>query len=124
MVISPRGDTKGSMDKGRVETFSDGAFAIAITLLALTIAQSSDFGHLAHQLRSDGPRLSPTWSASRSSAPCGSITTVFTHLRAVNKGLFYFNLFLLMTIAFIPYPTEVFGEALSRNQGATTAAVF
>jgi uncharacterized membrane protein len=29
------------MNKGRVETFSDGAFAIAITLLVLTIAQPS-----------------------------------------------------------------------------------
>jgi hypothetical protein len=29
-----------------------------------------------------------------------------------------------MTIVFIPYPTEVFGEALSRRHGATTAAVF
>lgn len=29
-----------------------------------------------------------------------------------------------MTIVFIPYPTEVFGEALSRSQGTTTTAVF
>ena len=50
--------------------------------------------------------------------------TIFTHLRVVNRGMFYFNLLLLMTIVFIPYPTEVFGEALSRSQGATTAAVF
>jgi uncharacterized membrane protein len=50
--------------------------------------------------------------------------TIFTHLRMVNRGLFCFNLLLLTTIVFIPYPTEVFGEALSRNQGATTAAVF
>ena len=29
-----------------------------------------------------------------------------------------------MTIVFIPYPTEVFGEALRRGHGAQTAAVF
>ncbi len=29
-----------------------------------------------------------------------------------------------MTIVFIPYPTEVFGEALRRHEGARTAAVF
>jgi uncharacterized membrane protein len=113
------------MDKGRVETFSDGVFAIAITLLVLTIAQPSDFEHVAHQLTKRWPSLAAhvvnfmiigiMWVNHH---------TIFTHLRVVNRGQFYFNLLPLMTIVFIGYPTEVFGEALSRSQGATTAAVF
>ena len=113
------------MDKGRVETFSDGVFAIAITLLVLTIAQPNDFGHLAHQLVRRWPSLA-AYAVSFTVIGIMWVNhhTIFTHLRVVNRGLFYFNLLLLMTIVFIPYPTEVFGEALSRSQGATTAAVF
>ena len=113
------------MDKGRVETFSDGVFAIAITLLVLTIAQPSDFGRLAHQLVNRWPSLAAyVVSFTVIGIMWVNHHTIFTHLRVVNRGLFYFNLLLLMTIVFIPYPTEVFGEALSRSRGATTAAVF
>lgn len=113
------------MDKGRVETFSDGVFAIAITLLVLTIAQPSDFEHLAHQLTKRWPSLAAyVVSFIIIGIMWVNHPTIFTHLRVVNRGLFYFNLLLLMTVVFIPYPTEVFGEALSRSQGATTAAVF
>ena len=50
--------------------------------------------------------------------------TILSHLDRIDRGLFYLNLLLLMTIVFIPYPTGVFGEALRRGQGARTAAIF
>jgi len=113
------------MNKGRLETFSDGVFAIAITLLVLTIAQPTNYDHLAHQL---GHRLPALAAYAVSFLVIGIMWlnhhTIFSHLRLVDRGMFYWNLLLLMTIVFIPYPTEVFGEALSRGQGATTAAVF
>jgi TMEM175 potassium channel family protein len=113
------------MNKGRLEAFSDGVFAIAITLLVLTIARPTDYGHLAHQL---GHRLPALAAYAVSFLVIGIMWlnhhTIFSHLRLVDRGMFYWNLLLLMTIVFIPYPTEVFGEALSRGQGATTAAVF
>ena len=113
------------MNKGRVETFSDGVFAIAITLLVLTIAQPSNYANLAHQL---GERLPSLAAYAVSFLVIGIMWlnhhTVFTHLRVVDRGIFYWNLLLLMTIVFIPYPTEVFGEALRRGEGARTAAVF
>ncbi len=113
------------MNKARVETFSDGVFAIAITLLVLTIAQPDDYRVLASQLGERWPSLA---AYVVSFAVIGIMWmnhhTVFTHLRRVDRGMYYWNLLLLMTIVFIPYPTEVFGEALRRGQGATTAAVF
>jgi len=112
------------MNKARVETFSDGVFAIAITLLVLTIAQPDDFVHLRQNLLHRWPSLAAY-------AVCFVVIgimwvnhhTVFSHLQRIDRGLFYWNLMLLMTIVFIPYPTEVFGEALVRHEGARTAAV-
>ena len=112
------------MNKGRVEAFSDGVFAIAITLLVLTIAQPSNYAHLAHRL---GQRLPSLAAYAVSFLVIGIMWlnhhTVFTHLRVVDRGIFYSNLLLLMTIVFIPYPTEVFGEALRQGEGARTAAI-
>jgi uncharacterized membrane protein len=113
------------MNRGRLEAFSDGVFAIAITLLVLTIAQPSNYAHLAHQLSQRLPSLA---AYAVSFAVIGIMWlnhhTIFTQLKEVDRGIFYLNLVLLMTIVFIPYPTEVFGEALSRGQGAETAAIF
>ncbi|MBV8162081.1 MAG: DUF1211 domain-containing protein, partial [Acidimicrobiia bacterium] len=45
------------MSKSRVEAFSDGVFAIAITLLVLTIAEPSSYRDLGHQLWDRWPSL-------------------------------------------------------------------
>jgi uncharacterized membrane protein len=111
------------MSRERVEAFSDGVFAIAITLLVLTIAQPTDYQHLAAQLGDRWPALAAYLV---SFAIIGVMWlnhhTVFSHIEHIDRGLFYCNLVLLMTIVFIPYPTGVFGEALRRSQGAETAA--
>jgi uncharacterized membrane protein len=115
------------VNKARVETFSDGVFAIAITLLVLTIAQpgAGDYLHLRHALLERWPSLA---AYAVSFVVIGIMWvnhhTVFSHVQRVDRGLFYWNLWLLMTIVFIPYPTEVFGQALRLHQGARTAAVF
>jgi uncharacterized membrane protein len=114
------------MNKARVETFSDGVFAIAITLLVLTIAQpvTKDYLDLRHALLDRWPSLA---AYAVSFVVIGIMWlnhhTVFSHLQRLDRGLFYWNLGLLMTIVFIPYPTEVFGEALRLGHGARTAAV-
>jgi uncharacterized membrane protein len=115
------------MNKGRVEAFSDGIFAIAITLLVLTIAlpNTADYDHLARQLGERWPSLAAyVVSFLVIGIMWVNHHTVFTHLRAIDRGMFYCNLLLLMTIVFIPYPTEVFGEALRLGPGARTAAIF
>lgn len=113
------------MSKVRLEAVSDGVFAIAITLLVLTIPAPTDYRHLGRQLGDHWPALAAyvvtfaiigiMWFNHQS---------IFAHFERVDRGLFYLNLLLLMTIAFLPYPTGVLGEALRNGDGARTAAVF
>ncbi len=113
------------MSKARLETFSDGVFAIAITLLVLTIGPPSKYRILAQQLGHRWPSLA---AYVVSFVVIGIMWlnhhTIFGHLERIDRGVFYLNLLLLMTIVFIPYPTGVFGEALRRQEGARTAAIF
>jgi uncharacterized membrane protein len=112
------------VNKSRVEAFSDGVFAIAITLLVLTVAQPHSYQDLAHELGTQWPSLA---AYIVSFAVIGIMWinhhSVFMHLEHVDRGLLYFNLLLLMTIAFLPYPTGVLGQALAKGQGTRTAAV-
>jgi uncharacterized membrane protein len=113
------------MNKARVETFSDGVFAIAITLLVLTIAVPTNYRELGHQLADRWPSLA---AYVVSFAIIGIMWlnhhSLFSSFERIDRGLFYLNLLLLLTITFLPYPTGVLGEALARGQGAETAAVF
>lgn len=47
--------------------------------------------------------------------------SIFVHFARADRGLVYLNLVLLLTVAFIPYPTEVFGDALRQGHGARVA---
>jgi uncharacterized membrane protein len=113
------------MNKGRVEAFSDGVFAFAITLLVVTISQPNNYGHLWHDLSTRWPSLA---AYVVSFAIIGIMWlnhhSVFAHFAKVDRGVVFFNLLLLMTVAFLPYPTGVLGQALARGAGERTAAVF
>jgi uncharacterized membrane protein len=113
------------VNKTRVEAVSDGIFAIAITLLVLTISEPNDFTHLSSELGQRWPSLA---AYVVSFAVIGIMWfnhhSIFSYLAAVDAGLFYLNLLLLMTIAFLPYPTGVLGKALREGHGAKAAAVF
>jgi uncharacterized membrane protein len=112
------------MNKSRVEAFSDGVFAFAITLLVVTIAQPTDYRRLAHDLAQRWPSLA---AYVVSFAVIGIMWlnhhSVFGHFGRVDRGLVYLNLLLLMTVAFLPFPTGVLGQALARGHGERTAAV-
>jgi uncharacterized membrane protein len=112
------------VNKARVEAFSDGVFAIAITLLVLTVAQPRTYRNLSHELGTQWPSLA---AYIVSFAVIGIMWinhhSVFMHLEYVDRGVLYINLLLLMTIAFLPYPTGVLGQALAKGQGTRTAAV-
>jgi uncharacterized membrane protein len=99
-------------------------FAIAITLLVLTISRPDDFGHLGHSLTKQWPGLA---AYVVSFAVIGIMWlnhhSIFGLFARLDRPVVYLNLLLLLTVVFIPYPTGVLGEALSRGQGTRTAAV-
>jgi uncharacterized membrane protein len=112
------------LSKARLEALTDGVFAIAITLLALTIAQPDDYQRLAHEIGDRWPALA-AYAVSFFIIGIMWLNhhAVLNHLELVDRPIFYLNLLLLMTIVFIPYPTGVLGEALRLGDGARTAAV-
>lgn len=117
--------SKDTIDQGRVANLSDGVFAFAITLLILTISQPSNYSKLAGQLLHRWPSLvtfvltffviGVMWLNHH---------TVLSYVERIDHGFYYRNLVLLMTVVLLPYPTEVFGEALRTGTGERTAALF
>jgi uncharacterized membrane protein len=112
-------------DTGRVEAFSDGVFAIAITLLVLEISvDPGDFDHLASALLDQWPSY---LAYVTSFLTVGSLWiahhNLFKRLRFIDPVLLRLNLFLLMAAAFLPFPTGVLAEAFHASEDAERAAV-
>ena len=100
----------------RMETFSDGVFAIAATLLVLEI--SVDTAH-THDLGSALLHLWPSYLAYVTSfITIGIIwmnhhTCVETMVR-VDRTFLFLNLLVLMTVSFLPFPTRLVADYLQR----------
>jgi uncharacterized membrane protein len=109
------GNTAAGMNKARVESFSDGVFAFAITLLVLSIPipdiKSADDQLLTAALLRAIPQLIPYVT---SFATIGIIWlnhhSMFHEVEKVEHMTLTLNLLLLLVVAFIPYPTGVIGR--------------
>jgi uncharacterized membrane protein len=114
------------METGRVEAFSDGVFAIAITLLILAVGieEAIGEGDLEHQL----VHLWPAYIAYAVSFLTVGIMwinhhQIFRHFARVDRTLLLLNIFLLMLIAFTPFPTRVVAEHMVDGTDREAAAV-
>lgn len=114
----------------RVEAFSDGVFAIAITLLILEVkvphlgAESSDRELLAALLK-----LWPSFLAFGGSFLAILIMWVNHHglfrmLHGVDTRFLFVNGFLLLMVTFIPFPTAVLAEYLNKSGANMAAALY
>ena len=107
------------MDKARLEAFSDGVFAVAITLLALDLAVAGPgHGALGRQLTDRWP----SYAAYVVSFFVIGITWVNHHelfktFARVDRALLFLNLLLLLFIAAIPFATSTMAAYL-RTGGA------
>lgn len=118
-------------DSGRVEAFSDGVLAIAITLLVLDLrVPARDDLHGA----SLASALSHQWPAY--AAYLVSFLTIgimwvnhhamFTQVRQVDRPVLFANLALLLAVSFLPFPTHLLAEYLTADgrDAHTAAAVY
>jgi uncharacterized membrane protein len=109
----------------RVEAFSDGVFAIAITLLIIEIGVPHVEG--GSNLGDEILDLWPSYGAYILSFVTIGIYWVNHHalyrlFHSTSHFFLMLNIFFLMAIAFIPFPTAVLGEYLD-NEGQRQAAV-
>jgi uncharacterized membrane protein len=115
------------MSTTRLEAFSDGVFAIAITLLVIELRPPEVRGsELAGALWD----LWPGYFAYLVSFVTIGVMwlnhhRIFTQVRAVDGPVLLLNLHLLLWIALIPFPTAVVADYLAEGgDGARTALVF
>lgn len=105
-----------TFSKNRVETFSDGIFAIIITLLVLEIKVPEIPNHhsapdLFIALLGLLPKLI-SWGISFFTIAViwTNHHKIFNQIRQFDSGLFWWNTVLLFWCTFIPFPTAVMGD--------------
>ncbi len=113
------------MDRSRLEAFSDGVFAVAITLLALDIAvEGPGHGRLIDQLGAKWPAL----LAYLISFFTIGIIWVNHHsllrtVRSVDRTLLFLNLVLLLFVVLIPFSTSIAADYLPENDADARVAM-
>jgi uncharacterized membrane protein len=110
------------MDRSRLEAFSDGVFAVAITLLALNIAVKGP--HVQHQLW----ELRWSFTAYLVSFVTIGIIWVNHHalvksIKSVNRTLLFVNQVLLLFVVLIPFSTATVAEYLKHDSPDARVAV-
>jgi TMEM175 potassium channel family protein len=111
---------------GRIEAFSDGVFAIAITLLVLDIGvPASEFTDLWSGIGHEWPSY---LAYVTSFVTIGGIWmahyAIFQRLRDADSRVMRLNLMLLMAVSFLPYPTRLLAEAIRDTDAERAAVIF
>ena len=125
-------DRRNSDDTGRIEAFSDGVFAIAITLLVIEIGVphmndaplgATLFGELADQWPS---YLAYVISFLQIGVIWANHHNRFRYIVRSDHGLLFLNILFLMCVAFIPFPTALLAEYLGETttESATAGIVY
>jgi uncharacterized membrane protein len=114
-----------SENRARVEAFSDGVFAIAITLLILEIRVP----HAEHGLWAGLLALWPSYVAFLMSFVVVLIMWVSHHellrmVQRVNYPILFANGMLLLTVTFVPFPTAVLAEHLPTPEAKAAVAFY
>jgi uncharacterized membrane protein len=110
------------MTTNRLEAFSDGVFAVAITLLVLELNVPTG-NHLWHQLADEWPSFA---AFTVSFFVIGIIWvnhhSVIDHLGRANRTVLFLNLVLLFAVVFIPFSTALVAEHLKSGEDEEAAA--
>jgi uncharacterized membrane protein len=108
----------------RMEAFSDGVFAIAITLLVLEIGvPESGFEDLWKGIADQWPSY---LAYATSFITIGGIWmahhAIFRRLASADGMVMRLNILLLMLVSFLPFPTKLMAEAIDSTTDAERAA--
>ena len=111
---------------GRVEAFSDGVFAIAITLLILEVGvPEASFDNLWRGIVDQWPSY---LAYATSFLTIGGIWLahhgIFRRLQSANQQVMLINLLLLMAVSFLPFPTKLMAEAIHDTSAERAAVIF
>ena len=117
---------KNRWGTGRIEAFSDGVFAIAITLLVLEIGvPEDDLDDLWSGIADQWPSylayvtsfltIGGIWMAHHG---------IFRRLKSADATVMQVNLLLLMLVSFLPFPTKLLAETINAPSEETAAVVF
>ena len=110
------------MSTARMESFSDGVFAVAITLLSLTLVVPENSATLGHDLLAHWPQ----YAAYAVSFLTIGIIWINHHLALrrlarCDHALLMLNLLLLMVVCVLPFATELMAHYLKLGHGAPLA---
>jgi uncharacterized membrane protein len=102
------------MNRARLEAFSDGVFAVAITLLALNLAvKGPGYGTLAHQLAEQwGGYVAYLISFFTVGIIWVNHHALVSNVVTVTRTLLFLNLVLLLFVVLVPVATGTVGEYL------------
>jgi uncharacterized membrane protein len=110
------------MKTNRLEAFSDGVFAVAITLLVLDLHVPGG-ENLWHELKDEWPSFASFFV---SFWVIGIIWVnhhgVLDHVKRADRGVLYLNLLVLMTVVFLPFATALLAEHLKSGADEEVAA--
>jgi uncharacterized membrane protein len=111
---------------GRLEAFSDGVFAIAITLLVLELGVPEGSGADLRQAILD---QWPSYLAYVTSFLTIGVfwlqhSALTNALRAADSTLYRLNLLVLLLASFLPFPTKLIGSYVGEQDAEQTAIVF
>lgn len=116
-------------ETGRIEAFSDGVFAIAITLLVLEIKVPQHKIVETVGLVSSLLSLWPSYLAFFTSFASILVMWVnhhriFSLVTRTDHAFFYWNGLLLMLVTLVPFPTALLAEYLIHPQAKVAASVY
>jgi uncharacterized membrane protein len=119
----------GRRDKRRLEAFSDGVFAIAVTLLVLELKVPATSalppGGLIEALREEWPSyFAYLLSFATILIMWVNHHVVLDYIRHVDHAFLYLNGLLLLTITLVPFPTSLFARYALQPDAHLAAAVY
>ncbi|MBF6589137.1 MAG: DUF1211 domain-containing protein [Ktedonobacterales bacterium] len=129
MSINPAGASHEAREVSRLDAFSDGVFAIAITLLILTIQVPDPLTTRAHTLGAALAQRWPTYVAYVVSFVFVLIMWInhrhmFRYLARTSHTLLLLNGLLLMCVTIMPFPTALLAEYMLLPDARVAALIY